>query len=212
MLFRETTEEDSNFVYPIVMTTIVYDVMKQVYHQKMGPCLSKKHSRVYATNYGDQGINRRGVRQFLNRLFGRFRTNTVLPAVVPGVGPMNTASVCNLTLEIFFDETVGEILGESSSVPANILSKYTAGSNSDASSCNLPLSKASSQTSASCMSVMGKAELARRLGKPIRGIEAPYSDRPVGAYRPTGNVKVPRPKVLSLQAQRQLTSQKNKPR
>lgn len=164
----------------------------------MGPCLSKKHSRVYATTYGDQVINRRGVRQFLNRLFGRFRTNTVLPAVVPGVGPMNTASVCNLTLEIFFDETVGEILGESSSVPANILSKYTAGSNSDASSCNLPLSKASSQTSASCMSVMAKAELARRLGKPIRGIEAPYSDRPVGAYRPTGNVKVPRPKVLSL--------------
>lgn len=162
----------------------------------MGPCLSKKHSRVYATTYGDQGINRRGVRQFLNQLFGRFRTNTVLPAVVPGVGPMNTASVCNLTLEIIFDETVGEILGESSSVPANILSKYTAGSNSDASSCNLPLSKASSQTSASCMSVMGKAELARRLGKPIRGIEAPYSDRPVGAYRPTGNVKVPRPKVL----------------
>lgn len=166
----------------------------------MGPCLSclsKNHIRVYAAPLEDEGRNRRGVRQFLNRLFGRFRKHTVLPADVQGVGPVNTASVCNLTLEIFIDETVGDILGESSPVPANILSKYTADSNSDASSCNLPLPKASSQTSASCscMSVMAKAELARRLGKPIRGIEEPYSDRPVGAYRPTGNVKVPRPKV-----------------
>lgn len=193
LLFRKTTEENSNFTYPIVMTTVVYDVIRDI---KMGPCVSKHNYRkVYAAPTAEEGRNRRGVRQFLNRLFGRFRKNTVLPAVVQGVGPVNTASVCNLTLEILIDETVGDILGESSPVPANILSKYTAGSNSDASSCNLPLSKASSHTSASCMSVMAKAELARRLGKPIRGIEKPYSDRPVGAYRPTGNVKTQRQKV-----------------
>uniref|UniRef100_K1QA23 Uncharacterized protein n=1 Tax=Magallana gigas TaxID=29159 RepID=K1QA23_MAGGI len=154
----------------------------------MGPCVSKHYRQVYVALTVKEGKNRREVRQLLIQLFGRCRKNTVLPAIVQGVGPANTASMCNLTLglEILIDETMVDILRESSPVPANILSKYTTGSNSDASSCNPPVPTASSQTFARCMSVMAKAELARRLSKPIMGIEEPKLDRPVRAYRPPG--------------------------
>lgn len=47
---------------------------------KMGICLSKHHRQVYAAPIVDEGIKRRGTRQFINRFV--YRKNTILPAVV----------------------------------------------------------------------------------------------------------------------------------